>query len=405
MRTIVLRLLLSAVIAMQLVSCSGRAEAPPTARIDFLGDIIMHIPVKNCAMRHNQRDPETGKSINNGGYDYLYEKITPYLQGDVVLGNMEFPVKAPFKSIPWHFNAPPQALKAMRRAGITMVTLANNHTLDQGHDGISSSIRHLHEADIEVIGAAETEEVSRRGLIKNINGIHVAFLGYTGITNNPLPKDGTPSVNWLYDREKVIEDIRRARAISDYVVVVSHAGAEYSLTPTDKDRQVYLELAESGADCIVGHHPHILQPYERYETSTGRQVDIFYSLGNFISNQSSVKKLPGGETLSTRDTVILTVHLQKHVTEDGFISVSSRWSALPVYTYNVPDTRRGGKNIQVRAVADELPEKNSAQNSSTGVDLSDHAMYRKFQAIQKAMRAMEKTGLSFAEVNRYNGRL
>jgi poly-gamma-glutamate synthesis protein (capsule biosynthesis protein) len=118
-------------------------------------------------------------------------------------------------------------------------------------------------------------------------GVRVAFVTATAVMNvgrGGIPEEYRP---WAYndaDINKMTQDIARARrAGADVVVVCVHWGSERTQAPSAFQRGLAQELIAAGADCILGHHPHVLQPVEKVE-SGGRTGLVFYSLGNFISN-------------------------------------------------------------------------------------------------------------------------
>jgi poly-gamma-glutamate synthesis protein (capsule biosynthesis protein) len=136
-------------------------------------------------------------------------------------------------------------------------------------------------------------------VITEANGIKVGWLGMTRWLNgnrNP-DKDDQPHVNFFpypgeaggapgADEAQVLEAVKAARAQCDFLVVSIHWGIEYAPAPRPEDVDVAHKMLEAGASVIVGHHPHVLQPVETYTTQDGRNTVIFYSLGNFLSNQS-----------------------------------------------------------------------------------------------------------------------
>jgi poly-gamma-glutamate synthesis protein (capsule biosynthesis protein) len=136
-------------------------------------------------------------------------------------------------------------------------------------------------------------------VITEANGIKVGWLGMTRWLNgnrNP-DKDDQPHVNFFpypgeaggapgADEAQVLLAVKAARAQCDFLVVSIHWGIEYAPAPRPEDVDVAHQMLEAGASVIVGHHPHVLQPVETYKTQDGRNTVIFYSLGNFLSNQS-----------------------------------------------------------------------------------------------------------------------
>ena len=158
-------------------SYSLHATAQRRIKISFVGDIMMHDAVKKCAV------------INNRGFDYLFSRIRKeFLKSDIVLGNLEFPISPPFLSNGIVFNCLPDILPALKKAGIKIVNLANNHILDQGATGIIDTLKYLFHNDIMHIGVSRKELTAREGLIYRKHGLRVGFIAYTGILNFPYPK-------------------------------------------------------------------------------------------------------------------------------------------------------------------------------------------------------------------------
>ena len=232
---------------------------------------------------------------NKYNYDLLFEKVAPDLgAADITFANLETPVdhKAKISGYP-KFNARPELLAALKRSGVDIVTIANNHVMDAGVEGLKRTLDNITTAGLFYTGAGKTK--AEAGEIKYImaKDLFAAFLAYTYSTNERLPKrkEGEPGVNILRtdskaDLAQAAEKVREARQSADIVVVSLHWGDEYKTLPTRWQRQVAAELIEAGADIILGHHPHVLQPIETYTAKDGRQGVIAFSLGNFISSQN-----------------------------------------------------------------------------------------------------------------------
>ncbi len=363
--------------------CKSSAENPP-AVIAFTGDIMMHIPVKNCAARNMERCEQTGKVLNNGGFDILFDRISgEFRDCDVVQGNMEFPVKHPFSSRPMIFNSRPEIIPAMQKAGFTMVTIANNHLLDQGVTGARSTMKFLKEYGLEFIGAGTDEVSARSGIIKNVNGIRIGFLSNTGVMNFFAPKKTKDfHLNMFYNREDVFEDIDLMKGKCDYLVMTGHFGAEYIPSPADKDREIIKSYMERGVDLFVGHHPHILLPIERMVFPDGRKVHIFYSLGNFISNQSSSHRLKSGTMLSTRDSVILKTNLKR--SESG---INASFTLVPIMTENKV-SKKGGRHIQTTTIESEITE--SVELGKNGSTEEKAASQKRIDFLNSKLRSISE---------------
>ncbi len=285
------------------------------------GDALMHGAVKRCAA--------------DSGYDFLYEKVKPLVsQADIAFVNVEFPVAPNTGSPgrPFVFNAPVDAVRALMDAGFNVFNLANNHAFDQGRAGLVETCSHLDSLGANWIGAGRVAPEAKRPLILEINGITVGFLAYTDLLNINLnsPDPFKPMVNTL-QLDSALEDVKALKNQVDFVVVSAHWGVEYSTKPSKRQVQCAHALAEAGCDVILGQHPHVLQPVERYTAKDGRECIIAYSLGNFISNQerhyTTGQKVSKGDP---RDGVLLFLRLVKDSTGTRVEGPA----AVPLWTEN-----------------------------------------------------------------------
>ncbi len=243
--------------------------------------------------------PETIQSVvvkDRRGYDLLFEKIIPDLSAaDITFANLETSVdhKKGVSGYP-KFNARPELLASLKKAGVDIVSVANNHAMDTGSDGLKRTLDNIEASGLVFIGAGRTKAEAAKTRFLKTRGVSVAFLAYTYATNQRLPRRSpdAPGVNIIgikseTDLTRAAANVRRARADADLVVVSLHWGDEYTTSPTAWQRRVASELIEAGADVILGHHPHVLQPIESYIARDNRMGLIVYSLGNFISNQNA----------------------------------------------------------------------------------------------------------------------
>ena len=272
-------------------------------------------------------------------YDLLFEKVTPDLSAaDITFANLETPVDhgAGISGYP-KFNARPELLASLKRAGVDIVSIANNHVMDAGVAGLKKTLGNIDAAGLVFVGAGSTKAGATE--IKRITAkdMTVAFLAYTYSTNERLPrrKPDEPGVNILRtdseaDLALAVERVKEAGQSSDLVVVSLHWGDEYAAVPTAWQRQVAEELIETGADIILGHHPHVLQPIESHTAEDGRQGLIVFSLGNFISTQNSGVSYKNKNSSRARrgDGIILSITIVK---EAGKTSIS-RADFLPIWT-------------------------------------------------------------------------
>lgn len=356
--------------------------------ISAAGDIMMHKPVKSCAFRHNITDAQK-KSANNYGFDYLFHYAPSLFEdADIVMGNLEFPIAAPYKSESVIFNCHPRVLKALKKAGFTMLMLSNNHILDQGPEGITETIGHVTKQGFDILGVNTDKKQTRQGIIKKINGIKVGFLAYTGIINYPIPSSQKGyHINWFYKARDVISDIQEIRDKVDYLILSVHTGIEYETVPTKKDMALMRRYCDAGVDAVIGHHPHVLQPVEEYTASDGRFCAIFYSLGNFISNQTRTSTFHDSSlVLSTEDSAVIRITIKKH-----FFSKKTRASfhVIPTVTHRVLDKKNKAFDMQAMSVHKAISILNNKKKQmETGRDIIDRKLinlYNKLKAIEWAL--------------------
>ena len=257
------------------------------------GDVIPHEAVKEAAAAAGEGEQ---------GWAALFSDVADVFEGaDFGFVNLETPV-APEHSHgtkAFLFDAPEGLPEALKASGIKIVSFANNHVMDQGWAGFAESREHLKQAGLVVVGTSDNAATAWQPAITEANGIKVGWLGMTRWLNgnrNP-EKDDQPHVNFYpypgeangapgADEATVLKAVQAARAQCDLLVVSVHWGIEYATAPRPEDVDLAHKMMEAGASVIVGAHPHVLQPMETYRTQDGRDTVIFYSLGNFLSNQS-----------------------------------------------------------------------------------------------------------------------
>ena len=244
--------------------------------INAVGDIMSNADVQLTAYLHRHDKEETA-----GGYDWIFSPLKQILSdADFTTGNLETPTSPsyPYTGSNKIFNASPLLLKGLKNAGFDVLQLANNHALDMTEKGLLDTIEKITEYDMDYIGAekdGENLDRTRKITCKNIN---VALLNYTFLSNvkptgknylNFLPKDS--------DRAEIISnDIKSAKeAGSDFIIVFLHWGREYHKLPLIASKQLATHLFISGADMIIGAHPHVIQAMELIYTHNNIPVDKF----------------------------------------------------------------------------------------------------------------------------------
>jgi poly-gamma-glutamate capsule biosynthesis protein CapA/YwtB (metallophosphatase superfamily) len=257
------------------------------------GDVIPHEPIRAEAKAAGD---------DAQGWAGLFSDVTDvFREADFGFVNMETPV-APEHSKgtkPFMFDAPVALPEALKASGVKIVSFANNHVFDQGWAGFDETRDHLKDTGLLFAGTSDNTATAWQPVITEANGIKVGWLGMTRWLNgnrNP-DKDDQPHVNFFpypgeangapgADEATVLAAVKAARAQCDLLVISVHWGIEYATAPRPEDVDIAHKMLEAGASVIVGAHPHVLQPVETYTTQDGRNAVIFYSLGNFLSNQS-----------------------------------------------------------------------------------------------------------------------
>ncbi len=223
-----------------------------------------------------------------------------------------------------YFNSPQDLGYDLVDVGFDVINIANNHMLDKGAKGLSATIDFYGTLDsVTMIGGYKDRADYENIRVVEANGIRVAFLSYAEWTNGNVLDAGSSIVIPYPDEEKIPSEIARAKEIADVVIVSVHWGDEGSFTPNAFQRRLASLFAESGADAIIGHHPHVIQPVEWIECVDGRRTLCVYSLGNFAAEQDHDYHMLGG--MISFDMVLT----------DGVPAIGNVQFIPTVYYYNI----------------------------------------------------------------------
>jgi len=198
---------------------------------------------------------------------------------DLFLANLEgIPsLRDPAKKPRYDFRFPPERLAWLKERGVDAVSLANNHALDAGHDGLIESLDSLKKADFGAFGAGRTAEEACAPWRTERHGVKLAIFGISDLPQAPS-QPGEPVVANLSEHKEQLEvEFRKARAKGERIIVMIHGGKEYETLVSDGQREAARWLAAQGASVIAGAHPHVVQ---REECHGGAR--IVYSLGNAV---------------------------------------------------------------------------------------------------------------------------
>ena len=299
-------------------------------KITFAGDLMCNLPQLQASRREN-------------GYDFsaVFNKVSFLFQNsDYVVGNMETPIAGQelgFTSTPTNFNAPIEFAQAAKDAGFGFFSIANNHCLDRGLEGLFNTIDNLKKLEVDFSGGYKTSAESQLPFVKSFNGLRIAVLAYTYGTNSEWLNNGldeehkdcvdlfrkqddflAPSKghftsilnpiknlakNYLpqsirekikpiviedcvktaevlpcddYFDKKLQEKIRLAKENADIIIMNMHSGGQFNSQVGEYTKALAHRLVDYGCDYVIGSHPHCVL---NHEICNGKY--IAYSLGNF----------------------------------------------------------------------------------------------------------------------------
>ena len=204
-------------------------------------------------------------------------------EADILFGNLEGPISTRGTKIGsiYSFRMDPQAVEGLKYAGFDVLSLANNHALDYGRVALEDTMTILGDEGIDYIGVGYEEAFSVK--IKKVGGQKIGFLAYTDLGSRFFrAREDHLGITWVQegDIDKIREDIREAKKGVDVLVISLHSGEEYASLPAVFQEEFSKACIDAGADIVIGHHPHVVQPVEKY-----RDGWIAYSLGNFVFDQ------------------------------------------------------------------------------------------------------------------------
>ncbi len=326
-------------------SAPNDAKEPiSTAKLLAMGDLM----VRDAMTRENSR--------------WLFADLKDeFKEADLIFANLEAPAvpSRPMSDFP-RYNFRKDMVEFFKEQGFDIFSTANNHCLDQGQKGLVATLDFLDRLGIYHTGTARSEEERDYGFpVLEASGIKIAFLAYTFSTNGrKIPEDKPWMVNRIYfnlidkepDLSLIEKHIKIARQRGADVVVVSlHWSLENEFYPPPRIVERGHKIIEMGADIILGHHPHLLQPMERYvpkkpDRAGVPEAFIIYSLGNLIPDQPSWQY---------RTTVVLKLKLKKD--SQGKVWIDSV-RVIPVYFYPGSLAKRQAHLIRIERALSK-PEK------------------------------------------------
>lgn len=212
------------------------------------------------------------KKINENGKTHPFEKIKNFLKGsDIVVANAEgvftgFPSKTiDLSNKILKFTFDPTLLSSLKKLGFTLFSIANNHALDFGAQGLKESKQNFEKYELSWFGDPLNQNL--HSFKTMIRGKKIAFIGYHQFAQQGF--------------DIVLNEIQKAKKDNNFVIIYPHWGIEYNQKVSETQIKEARAFIDNGADVVIGSHPHVIEPIEIYKNKA-----IFYSLGNFIFDQS-----------------------------------------------------------------------------------------------------------------------
>lgn len=253
-------------------------------------------------------DMMLGRSITNKGsknnYKNMFSGVSDlWKDSDYVAGNLECVLldnasdyEKNDKEI--HINAETKTANVLKENGFTLVSLANNHLADFKAKGVVNTLDTLDKVGLKHVGAGRSLTEAAEYDIQEINGVKIATIAVSDI----IPKDfaardskaGILTTKTL----KYYQAVKDASEKADLVIANIHWGVEYGMTETEAQQQLARNLINWGVDVVIGSHPHVLQPVEKYGDGI-----IFYSMGNFVFDQGWSR---------TKDSMVLNYYVDEN---------------------------------------------------------------------------------------------
>ena len=316
---------------------------PDSVTVTMAGDVIVHDRALSYA--------QTGE--NTYDFEPFFSEFGAVFKADLNIVNLETQVdiwggNKKLTGFPY-FNAPSELLTALKNLHIDTCITANNHCFDSKQfAGLAATLENVKASGMDVVGTYAAQENADELYIKEINGIKVGVAAYTEHTNGVYIPPGDRFCVKVAGKDFenidiILDDINRMRtAGAEFIIVSLHWGYEYEDNPSGWQTEAARRLCESGADVIMGTHPHVVQPIEKItvEREDGaRECIIAYSLGNFFSYQL----FPTGETKFTDLGMILSVRAERG--GDGAVRLAEAFY-LPIYLQRVADNGTGALRLR-----------------------------------------------------------
>ena len=286
--------------------------------------------------------------LNRHGSDYPFRHVLPsWRDADLRLGNLESPPTSQPRATACKFTlrGSPRSIESLAQAGFNCVCVANNHMMDFGGYGLLEACARVTKAGIPVVGAGENLEQACQPVILNVRGQKVGILAFCDVVQESALYATDHSCGVARgELAACLHHIRNLRPNVDWLIVHMHWGTELAQLPSPLQRQWAREMVAAGANVIIGHHPHVLQPVETINNAV-----VAYSLGDFIFSESFWRgKNPRGLPFSSK------VRLNSLTRTTGWLELTLLKSGAAEYCFYPALLSR-----QLQVISDDSPHRAS----------------------------------------------
>lgn len=273
-------------VLVSLIAAGTDAGVAAPVRLTFAGDVTLGFHVEEWADELVKKGTPKDSALVWG-----FERVKALTRAsDLFVVNLECPFTDKGTKLQKNFNfrARPELVAGLEAGGVDVVSLANNHLMDYGPEGLFDTLTVLDTARIARFGAGRSLADARTPAIVDVKGVKVAFLGYFFLGDRNIePKEviateATPGVAGHFSDTAALKamleaDVRAAKKKADHVIPFFHWGREGKGQPEPYQVELGRAAIEAGASAVIGSHPHVLQGLELH-----RGRPIVYSLGNFV---------------------------------------------------------------------------------------------------------------------------
>ncbi|MFM7088633.1 MAG: CapA family protein [Candidatus Paceibacterota bacterium] len=293
---------------------------PDYITLHFVGDIMLDRGVRSSVNKNF-----------GGDYSLLFTKVDHLDKADIAFANLEGPASDRGRDLKnlYSFRMDPAVIPAMKGAGISIVSMANNHIGDWGRDAFTDTLSRLTENEIAYTGAGMTKQEAETPTIIEKYGMKIGYLGFSDVGPNGMAAKADSAGILLASDPRFAEIVKNAASQVDHLIVSFHWGEEYKTKNNTRQQQLAYKAIDNGAKMVIGHHPHVMQNTEVYKNGF-----IAYSLGNFIFDQKF--------SAETMQGMLLELKIHK----DG--SVRMKKNTVKLNKFFQPDKIIFGKEEKLR---------------------------------------------------------